>query len=125
MKFYDSDLSNRLANAPDYFEYAIKGLETAYKQVGKPVFNSDGLIQKGVIVRLLVLPNYPQDAVKIIENIAKVIPSDKIVLSLMRQYSPPRGLRLPDEINRRLTNEEFEIPRKRAIELGFSKDYFQ
>lgn len=125
LKFFSPDLSNDLANAPDYFEVALPSLKLMCEQTGEPVFENGGILKSGVIVRLLVLPGYHEDAIEVLENLAEEVPKDGLILSLMRQYSPPEGAFLPMEMMRELRNNEFQAVAKRAKELGFASDFFQ
>lgn len=128
LKFCSSELSTVAANTPDYFAIAFAALQQMVRQTGLPVFGSKeetGILKRGVVVRMLVLPNYAEDAIQLLEEMAKADLTDKIILSLMRQYSPPFGLDLPSALNRRLHPEEYQRVVKAANSLGFASDYFQ
>lgn len=57
LKYSDNELAVRLSNAPKYFEIATDAIKEMYNQVGVPIFNEDGIMQKGIMIRHLVLPN--------------------------------------------------------------------
>lgn len=76
-----------------------------------------------MIIRHLVLPNYLQNSKKALENIADNI-STNITISLMSQYNPPFRL-AHDELNRKLTENEYKEIENYAFHLGFHKGYFQ
>ena len=65
-KFMDLHLSRRYANAEGYAFYASKALEEMYHQTGKPVFDEEGMMQKGIIVRHMVMPGQSMDSRRII-----------------------------------------------------------
>ena len=120
LKYYSSELSARYSSAPDYFEVAKKALAEMYRQVGRVRFGEDGLLKKGMIVRHLVLPSHRRDSIRIVEELAKILPPDEIKISIMRQFTPDfvDGESYP-ELNRRLTSFEYDSVIKRAEELGF------
>lgn len=119
LKYYSSELSERYSSAPDYFAVASKAIAEMHRQVGRVVIE-DGLIKKGIIVRHLVLPSCRKDSVRIIEELAKILPADEIKLSIMRQFTPDfvDGDRYP-ELARRITSFEYDSVVKKALELGF------
>lgn len=125
LKFHNAQLSAALANAPDYFVVASAALLQAFAQTGPPVYDGDGLLQKGVMVRILVLPGHRDDAKALLHWLAANLPPKSIVLSLMRQYTPPAGLALAPPLHRRLASYEYRNVRETALALGFSQGYFQ
>ena len=95
-------------------------------QVGKPVYNIDGGLVKGTIIRHLVLPSHRHDSIKIMEWIAENLPLDHILVSIMNQYTPFDFIsdNFP-ELKRRLTKMEYNSVVKRASELeinGFTQE---
>ena len=67
LKYYYNELAIKYSKAPNYFEIATTAILEMIKQVGKPEFDENGLIKKGVIVRHLVLPNYIQNSKHILK----------------------------------------------------------
>lgn len=67
LKYYSNDLAKKYSKANNYFENATKAIQEMYKQVGAPVFDENGMIKKGVIIRHLVLPNYLQNTKNILK----------------------------------------------------------
>ncbi len=66
LKYYSNELSKKYSKVDNYFDIATEAIKKEmYRQVGKPKFNKDGIIQKGVIIRHLVLPNHIQKQQKI------------------------------------------------------------
>lgn len=144
LKFHSSDLSQKVANAPDYFEVASTAILEMVKQ--KPVNNyisickttecNDVTIEKtvimkeGVIIRHLVLPGFYKDSIKILEWIEANL-SNNVTLSLLSQYIPDfyefgcksRGYENIQSLNRKITTFEYEKVVNKAISLGF-KDVF-
>ncbi|NSJ92380.1 radical SAM protein, partial [Coprococcus sp. MSK.21.13] len=71
LKYYNSKYSLKYSMAKDYFEKASIAIEEMYRQVGKPVFDENGIIKKGVIIRHLMLPGLLFDSKKILDYIHK------------------------------------------------------
>lgn len=124
-KYASNDLSKKYSQAPDYPEVASEALSEMFSQVGECVFNDNGIIQKGVIVRHLVLPSHRKDSMAVLDLISALLPKDKIKLSLMSQYTPDFALDTEfKNLHRRLTTFEYESVLRYAEELGFD-GYFQ
>ena len=64
-KYFSDKYAVEYSKAPDYFKYATRALEEMVSQIGNPVFDSDGIMQKGVIIRHLLLPSATNDAILI------------------------------------------------------------
>ncbi len=106
LKYKDSALSGALSNAPDYYEKAVPAIKEMLRQTGECVFDDD-MLQRGIIIRHLVLPGYLGNTYDIIDTFAEGF-KGKAMFSLMSQYTPPKR-KLPFEsLNRRLTEEEYQ-----------------
>ncbi len=125
LKFFSPALSQKLAAAPDYFMRASAYLQAACRVCGPPRFDADGLLQSGVMVRLLVLPGQRADAGALLRWMAENLPQNGFLLSLMCQYTPPAGLALPKPLNRRLASFEYRQVQEEALALGFTNGWFQ
>ena len=123
-KYYDGKLSAKYSKAPDYFEVAISAVKEMYEQVGEYRENGDGMAQKGVMIRHLVLPGCRRDSVKILEEIKNILPIENIRLSLMSQFTPEFVSHEYKELSRRITTFEYNYVLNKAIELGY-KGFFQ
>lgn len=121
IKYFSPEISMRYSSAADYFKYASEAVSAMINQVGKPVYNSDGGLVKGTIIRHLVLPSHRHDSIKIMEWIAENLPLDHILVSIMNQYTPFDFIsdNFP-ELKRRLTKMEYNSVVKRASELGIN-----
>ena len=119
LKYYSSELSGRYSAAPDYFEVARKALTTMFSEVGEAKLE-DGIMKRGMIVRHLVLPGCRKDSIALLSELAKILPVDKIKLSLMRQFTPDFVDRDKyPELCRRLTSFEYDSVVRHASTLGF------
>lgn len=125
LKFHSPALSAQLAAAPDYFRVASAALQEACRLAGPPVFSADGLLLRGVVLRLLVLPGHKNDAQQLLAWAAENLPRGGFLLSLMSQYTPPQGIQLPSPFNRRLASYEYRAVAGTALELGLQLGYFQ
>ena len=104
LKFYSSELSLKMAGAPDYFDTAAKALDIMIKQCGVPVIE-DGIMKSGVIVRHLILPGYRKDSIDIMNYLKDRYGAGDILVSLMSQYTPNGAKGAP---SRRLTSFEYQ-----------------
>ena len=119
LKYFSSELSARYSGAGDYFKIASAAISEMLSQVGEPLFK-EGLIKRGVIVRHLVLPGCRKDSMNVLEALSRMMPPDKIKLSLMRQFTPDFVDREKyPELCRKITTFEYDSVVKRAGELGF------
>lgn len=124
VKYYSPALSLKYSRAEDYFTAAYEAARLMIDQVGAPVYDENGLMKKGVIIRHLCLPGQRHDSMAILEKLAE-LPRGSFVLSLMSQYTPWGDLSDYPELNRRLTSFEYSSVVKRAIELGLTDGYTQ
>ncbi len=119
VKYHSDALAMRFSSCGDYFARAIEALSEMVCQTG-PYEEENGIAQKGVIVRHLVLPGHRDDSVAVLEGISRVINVKDIRLSLMSQYTPfYTGDAFP-ELRRRTTTYEYRAVLDRAVELGFT-----
>ena len=103
-KYADNALAAKLSRAPDYFEVACAALKEMYRQVGSAVIKDD-VMQKGLLVRHLVLPGHLDNTLRVIEWVAQSFPKNDVLFSLMSQYVPMGNAAPP--LDRRLTEEEY------------------
>lgn len=119
MKYFSSDISSKYSNAPDYFEYASEAILAMIKQVGKLMFNSEGGLMKGTVIRHMVLPSHRHDSIKLIEWIADNTSRDDVLVSIMNQYTPFDFISEEfSELKRKVTKMEYNSVINRAAELG-------
>lgn len=104
-KYADNRLAARLSDAPEYFDVAAAAICEMYRQVGGYVIE-DEQMQRGVLIRHLVLPGAVGNSLRVIEWVARTFPKNDVLFSLMSQYVPSPTL--PAPLNRRLTPEEYD-----------------
>lgn len=124
LKYLDSEKSSKYSSAPDYFEKASKAVVEMYRQCGDIVLDDNGIAQKGMIIRHLVLPGNISQTVKIFEWVSENIGTDTYV-SLMSQYTPYGKAKEIKPIDRPLSKREYSIAKEKVLDLGFENFYFQ
>lgn len=126
-KYMEEELAGKYSFAPDYPEVAKKALARMTEQVGTPVFDERGMMQKGVIVRHLLLPGHKRNARKVISYIQQNY-GDSVILSLMNQYTPFERLKEREdcrELCRKVTKREYEAVIDYALSLGMENVFIQ
>lgn len=122
LKYFDSDVSKKYSNAENYFEKASKAVLEMQRQVGKSVIK-DGIMQKGMIIRHLVLPKNTDQSIKILRWIKDNLPIDTYI-SLMSQYVPFVKTEYK-ELNRRIVTAEYQKVIDEFERLGFENGFMQ
>lgn len=107
-KYADPTLAARLSAAPDYPQTALDAIKEMYRQTGPFVLNSQGLMERGLLIRHLILPGHPENTLRVMDRIEDNLPPEKIMFSLMSQYTPMPGLDSFPELARPVSREEYE-----------------
>ena len=107
LKYTYSLPARRYSSAPNYFEVAKVAIDEMFRQVGPVQYDENGLLKKGVIIRHLVLPGQIDSAKDVIDYVADHFEKGSVLFSLMSQYIPCGEATRYPEINRRLTQEEY------------------
>ena len=123
LKYFDNELGVKYSHCSNYFEVATKAIDAMYKQVG-PCVIEDGLMTKGLIVRVLILPGHADDAIKIIEYLYNTY-KDNIWISIMNQYTPCNLIFEYDNLNREITDDEYNMVIHYACDLGVTNAFVQ
>lgn len=124
-KYYSNELALKYSKAKDYFEVASAAIKEMIAQTDGLVFDDEGILQKGVIVRHLVLPGAIRDSFAILKWMRENLPIDKYLLSLMSQFTPISACTQFQELNRRITTLEYKSVVQEAIRLGFADGFMQ
>ena len=98
-------LSKLCAGVPDYFEAASQAIREMCRQTGPAMYDEEGMMQRGVIVRHLILPGCTGDSIRVLDFLAENLPEGTPV-SLMRQYTPEPWCEIPG-LDRRITDGEY------------------
>ena len=124
LKYYYDDLAKDLSGIEKYFEIARDAIKEMRRQVGNPKFDEKGIIQRGLIIRHLVLPNHLQNTKQVLKWIQKNMPPE-IYVSVMAQYFPEYKAFDTQDINRKLTTEEYNEIQNYLERLGIQNGYIQ
>ena len=119
-KYADDELAIRLSGIPHYAETALAAIGEMFRQK-KSVLTDEN---PALIIRHLVLPNHVDNSIKVLEQIAEKISTD-VYISLMSQYFPVYKALEVGEINRTLTNKEYDVVLDKLDELGFERGWTQ
>ena len=124
LKYYYNSLGKNFSKVDNYFEIATNAIKEMYRQVGSPILNERGVMQKGLMVRHLILPNNIENSKKCLKWLKENF-NDKIYISLMAQYFPTYKAKEIIEINRKLTPKEYEEIEKYLYDLDIENGYIQ
>lgn len=130
-KYHSPELSARYSHAADYFQVAALAIRQMIEQTGKPVFHPYGasgstlLMDRGVIIRHMVLPGHKEDSIRLMHWIADTLPKGYYYISLLSQYTPFYHSSDYPELNRRITSYEYQKVVDTALELGLDQGFMQ
>lgn len=123
-KYMEASLAEAFSNAPDYPERAKEAIEEMVRQTGKCVFNEEGYLEKGTIVRHLILPGHTVNSKKVLDYLHNTY-GNKIFISIMNQYTPVYEQKVYKELNRKVTEREYKKVLDHALEIGVENGFWQ
>ena len=123
LKYADGALAARYSGAADYFETATAAIREMFRQVGRCVWDADGVLQRGVIIRHLLLPGALENTKAVLDWIAGTFPAGSVLVSLMSQYTPQAGAE--GLLRRKVTGAESRAARAYMENLGLTAGYYQ
>lgn len=126
-KYMDEALSQKYSHAGDYSRVAKAAIAEMVRQTGSAVFrggDEEGLMERGTIVRHLILPGCTEDSKKVIQYLYETY-GNNIYISIMNQFTPLPGLEKYPELNRRVTETEYDAVVDYAISLGVECGFIQ
>lgn len=123
-KYCSNELGLKYSGVNKYFDFASSAILEMYRQVGHPIFDNNGIIKKGLIIRNLILPNNTKNTKNVLEWIVENIGKEAYV-SIMAQYFPTNEAQNINELNRKITKKEYHIIEKYMYDLGLENGYFQ
>ena len=124
LKYYDNELDKKYSKIDNYFDIATKAIKEMYRQVGATKLDENGIIQRGVMIRHLVLPNNIENSKNILKWIKENI-DEKVYINIMAQYFPTYKAKEDEILNRKLTKEEYKKIENYVYELGIENGYMQ
>lgn len=123
-KYYYNELANKLSGVKDYFEVVTEALKEMCRQIPKDEYDEYGMMKKGIIIRHLVLPNHIQNSKQVLKWIKSNLRKD-INISIMAQYFPTYKADKTEDVNRKLTEEEFNDIENFVYNLNLKNGYIQ
>ncbi len=123
-KYHDAALAAKFSHAPDYPKIVKSALLEMFRQVGTPLFDENGMMKKGMIVRHLILPAHTDDSKAILTELYETF-GDDIFVSIMSQYTPCRTHAAYPELSRKLTRYEYKKVTDHAETLGIRNGFLQ
>lgn len=126
-KYMSSTLSVKYSHAADYADVAKAAIAEMVRQTGEPFFDEkgeEGLMKRGTIVRHLILPGCMEDSKKILEYLYETY-GNQIYISIMNQFTPLQNVEAFPELNRKITEAEYEALTDYAISLGIEQGFIQ
>lgn len=123
-KYSNDALAKRLSKCDNYTEIATNAITEMVAQQPEIIFDDNGIIQNGVIIRHLLLPSHTRNSIGVL-NIIKEYFSEKVLLSLMGQYIPFGKADEHPDINRKITSREYDKVLNELISLdidGFAQE---
>ncbi len=124
LKYYSNEISKKYSNVDNYFEIAVNAIKEMQKQVGNPVFDENGIIKKGVIIRHLILPNHMLNTKKILKYIKENF-DENTYISVMAQYFPTYKAKENEKINRKISKKEYKEIENYLYLLNLKNGYIQ
>ena len=122
LRYFDDSLGIRYSKCKNYFEMATMAIDEMFRQVGPPII-ADGLLKKGLVVRVLILPGHIHDAKEIIHYLYTTYHND-IFISIMNQYTPVTSCKY-ENLNRKITEDEYEEVINFALTIGVDNAFIQ
>lgn len=123
-KYADNSLAEKFSSAKNYYEFALESLYQMVGQTGEAVFDDNGIMKKGVIVRHLMLPGHLDDTKNILRLLHENF-GDRIWISIMNQYTPLCSDERYPELSRTVSDEEYDEAIDFALSLGIENAFVQ
>ena len=124
LKYYYDELGKKYSKVDNYFEVATEAIKEMYRQVGIPKLNDDGIMEKGLMIRHLILPNQVENSKMVLKWIKENI-DNNVYVSVMAQYFPTYKAKEMDELNRKITKQEYEEVENYLYQLELENGYIQ
>ncbi len=125
LKYLHQEPAKKYSFAPDYPSMAKNAIREMFRQTGNYVMNSDGLLQRGVLIRHLILPGQEQNTMDCIDFVAESFPADSVLFSLMSQYTPPGPLEGYPELANTIGADLSEWMNDYMLRRGIQNGYWQ
>lgn len=123
-KYYYNKLGKKYSKVENYFEIATNAIKEMYRQVGTPKLNENGIMQKGLMIRHLILPNHVENSKQVLKWIKENL-DNNVYVSIMAQYFPTYKAKQLEELNRKITQKEYEEIETYLYEINLENGYIQ
>ena len=123
-KYSSNELGEKYSKVKNYYDICLPALKEMYRQVGAPHLDENGIIQKGLMIRHLILPNNIENTKNVIKAIKENFPAD-VYISIMAQYFPTGNAKSMPELNRKVSKEEYEEIENYIYEQNVENGYMQ
>lgn len=123
LRYFDDSLALKYSGCKNYFETATMAIDEMYRQVGKYEIDENGIMKKGLIVRVLILPGHKSDAKEIINYLYKTY-QDDIFISIMNQYTPPSTCKY-NNLLEKVSEDDYEEVVNFALTIGVNNAFIQ
>lgn len=123
LKYMSSALAEKYSKAKDYPEVAKNAIREMFRQTGEFILDDDGIMQKGVVIRHLMLPGQLENTLDVIDWVSDEF-GDKVIFSLMSQFTPNENCTLP-ELQQTITQEEYNKAVDYMYLCGIENAYVQ
>lgn len=124
LKYYSEEFAIKYSYAKNYFKYAKKAILEMFRQVGVPKFDNNGLMQRGLLIRHLILPGMVSETKHILKWISENLPK-QIYVSLMGQYTPVYNAKKFPEIDMKISMKEYEEAINFFFDIGLENGFVQ
>lgn len=123
-KYFKKEYALKYSKAPGYSDYTKLAIDEMVRQVGEATFDKEGIMQKGVMIRHLMLPGLLFDSKKIITYIYQTY-GHNVYISIMNQYTPLEVVKDYPELNKVVSSRHYEYITDYAVEIGVEKGFIQ
>lgn len=123
-KYYFNSLAEQYSGVKDYFDIVTKALEEMKRQVGDAVFDKQGMLQKGLLIRHLILPNHIENTKEVLKWIKENLGQNSYI-SVMAQYFPTYLAKQQTDLNRKITKREYTRVEEYLYHLELKNGYLQ
>lgn len=123
-KYWTKETAKNYSNAPDYPERAKEAIDEMYRQCPEAVYDERGIMQKGLIVRHMLIGKHVYEAKRIVSYLFEKY-KNNIVYSLMSQYTPMGKFEKFPELERRVSQKEYDSFVDYCIEIGVENAFIQ
>ena len=124
LKYSNNDIAYKYSNIKNYFENAVQAIKEMFNQVGLPILDEKGMMKKGLMIRHLILPGNLQNTKDVLKWINDNVDKE-VFVSIMAQYFPTHKAKEFTELNRKLTQEEYNIIEEYLYTLDLDNGYIQ